>query len=118
MFRKERAQLTKVLFKNVTGCVYRISLILVTLPATTRSSHPRVVNRRRHGDSDGGGGDITDDGQGLCQGLVGPQHLIPPLSLLLGLVHQGILVTCRVQLSQQLCIDEVFHLVAGRGGAG
>lgn len=83
-----------------------------SLPSTTSSSHPGVVNRRRQGDGDGGGGDISDDGQGLLQGLVGPQHLIPPLSLLLGLIHQGILVTCRVQLGQQLCIDEVLHLKA------
>ncbi len=87
----------------------------ITLPATT---HPGGVNRRGHGDGDGGGGDITDDAQGLLQGLVGSQHLIPPLGLLLGLVHQGILVTCRVQLGQQLCIDEVLHLVAERGKAG
>lgn len=90
----------------------------VTLPATTTSCHPGGVNRRRHGDGDGGGGDITDDGQRLLQGLVGPQHLIPPLGLLLRLVHQGVLVTCRVQLGQQLCVDELFHLVAGRGSAG
>ena len=52
------------------------------------------------GNSDGGGGDITNDGQRLLQGLVGPQHLVPPLGLLLRLVHQGILVPCRVQLGQ------------------
>lgn len=95
-----------------------ISSILVTLPPTTTgSSHPGGVNRRRHGDSNGGRGDITDDAQGLLQGLVGSQHLIPPLGLLLGLVHQGVLVTSRVQLGQQLCIDEVLHLLAGGGSA-
>ncbi len=87
-----------------------ISLIPVISPATT---HPGGVNRWRYGNTDGGGGDITNDGQGLLQGLVGPQHLIPPLSLLLGLIHQGILVTCRVQLRQQLCVDEFLHLAGG-----
>ena len=73
-----------------------ISSLPATLPATTLSSHPGRVNRRRYGDSDGGGGDITNDAQRLLQCLVGPQHLVPPLGLFLGLVHQGVLVTCRV----------------------
>lgn len=94
-----------------------ISSVPVILPATT-TSHPGGVHRRRYGDSDGGGGDIANDGQSLLQGLVGPQHLIPPLGLFLGLVHESVLVSCRVQLGQQLCIDELLHLVLGRGSAG
>lgn len=85
-----------------------------TLPATTwGSSHPRTINRRRHRGCDSGCRDVTYDGQGLFQGLVGPQHLIPPLGLLLGLIHQGVLVSCRVQARQQLRIDEVLHLLIG-----
>lgn len=42
---------------------------------------------------------------------MGPQHLVPPLSLLLRLIHEGILVTSRVQLCQKLSIDEVFHII-------
>lgn len=49
---------------------------------------------------------------------MGPQHLIPPLGLLLGLIHQGILVTCRVQLGQQLGIDELINLVVVQRGSG
>lgn len=92
-----------------------VSSVPVILPAT---SHPGGVDGRRYGDGDGGGGDIANDGQSLLQGLVGPQHLIPPLGLFLGLIHESVLVSCRVQLGQQLCIDELLHLVLGRGSAG
>lgn len=86
-----------------------------SLGASPAASHPRGVDRWRHRGGDGGGGDVANDGQGLLQSLVGPQHLVPPLRLLLGLVHQGVLVACRVQLGEQLRVDELFHLVA-RGG--
>lgn len=42
--------------------------------------------------------------------MMGPQHLVPALHLLLRLVHQCVLVPSRVQLSQELCINEFLHL--------
>lgn len=78
--------------------------------ATTLHLQPGVVHRRRHGCAYGGCADVTDDAEGLPQRVVHPQHLVAVLGLLLRLLHQGVLVATRVQLSQQLCIDELFSL--------
>lgn len=71
---------------------------------------PGVVHRRRHGGADGGGADVADDAERLLQGEVHPQHLVAVLRLLLGLLHQRVLIRTRVELSQQLSVDEVFRL--------
>lgn len=49
---------------------------------------------------------------------MGPQDLVPPLGLFLGLIHQGVLVACRVELGQELRVDELLHLVARKGNCG
>lgn len=42
----------------------KIEAIAANLPATA-ASYPGGVDRRRDGNGDGGGGDVTDDSQGL-----------------------------------------------------
>ena len=42
--------------------------------------------------------------------MIHPQHLISPLSLLRWLLHQTALVSCWVQIGQQLRVDEVLRL--------
>lgn len=81
-----------------------------SVPARSPCSLPGAVHGRGHWGGDGGGGDVSDDGQCLFEGMVGAQHLFPPLGQLRGLVHQRVLVPGGVQLSQQVCVDEVFHL--------
>lgn len=71
---------------------------------------PGVIHRRRHGGADGGRADVADDAEGLSQGVVHAQHLVAVLGLLLRLLHQRVLVAARVQLSQQLRVDELFSL--------
>ena len=75
---------------------------------------PGVVHRRRHGGADGGRADVPDDAEGLPQGVVHPQHLVAVLRLLLGLLHQRVLVAARVQLGQQVGVDELFSLDKNR----
>ena len=43
---------------------------------------PGVVDGRGHGRGDGGGADVPDDVQGLPQGVVHAQHLVPVGGLL------------------------------------
>lgn len=78
--------------------------------ATALHLQPGVIHGRRHGGAHGGCADVTDDAEGLPQGVVHPQHLVTVLGLLLRLLHQRVLVATRVQLCQQLCIDELFSL--------
>lgn len=78
--------------------------------AATLHLQPGVIHRRRHGSGDGGRADVTDDAEGLPQGMVHAQHLVAVLGLLLRLLHQCVLVATRVQLSQQLCVDELLRL--------
>lgn len=46
--------------------------------------------------------------------MVHPQHLIAMLGLLLRLLHQRVLVATRVQLGQQLGVDELLGLCTER----
>lgn len=71
---------------------------------------PAVIYRRGHRGRNGGGADVSDDDQRLLQGVIHPQHLIPPLGLLRWLLHQAALVSGRVQVRQQLRVDEVLSL--------
>lgn len=71
---------------------------------------PGVVHRRWHGGGHSGCADVTNDAEGLPQGVVHPQHLVAVRGLLLRLLHQRVLVTTRVQLGQQLCVDELLSL--------
>jgi len=101
---------------------------------------PGVIDGRRHCRGDGGGADVTDDAKTLSQGMVHPEHLITVLGLdqdrarsvnrstqqthlptssftshlwthlFLGLLHQGVLVSTRVKLSQQVSVDELLRL--------
>lgn len=71
---------------------------------------PGVVHRRRLRSGDGGGADVTDDVQRFFQSEVHPQHLISTLSLFCRLLHECVLISARVQLSQQLGVDELFRL--------
>lgn len=75
---------------------------------------PGVVHWRRHGGGYRGRADVADDAEGLPQGVVHPQHLVAVLGLLLRLLHQRVLVATRVQLSQQLGVDELFRLGSER----
>lgn len=71
---------------------------------------PGVIHRRWHGGGYSGRADVTNDAEGLPQGVVHPQHLVAMRGLLLRLLHQRVLVTTRVQLGQQLCVDELLSL--------
>lgn len=97
---------------------FKICTVHCALPssrATTLHLQPGVVHRRRHGRGDGGRADVADDAERLPQGVVHPQHLVTVLGLLLRLLHQGVLVAARVQLSQQVGVDVVLRLEAKRG---
>lgn len=71
---------------------------------------PGVVHWRRHGGGYGGCADVADDAESLPQGVVHPQHLVTVLGLLLRLLHQRVLVTARVQMSQELRVYELLRL--------
>ena len=71
---------------------------------------PGVVHGRRHAGGDSGRADVTDDAEGLPQGVVHPEHLFPVVGLLLRLLHQRALVPARIQLGQKVCVDELFSL--------
>lgn len=73
-----------------------------------------VLDWWRHWGRNSGGGDVSDEDQRLFQSVIHPQHLIPPLSLLWRLLHQTALVHGRVQVGQQLRVDEVLRLEARR----
>ena len=75
---------------------------------------PGVINGRRHGGTDGGGANVTNDVECLTQGVVHTQHLVPVLRLLCRLLHQSVLVTARVQLGQKLCINKLLGLKVER----
>lgn len=80
--------------------------------------HPAVVDGRRHGDRHRGGGDVTDDVQCLLEGVVHAEHLVAVMGLLLGLLHQAVLVPRVVQVGQQLRVDELLGLCGGGGREG
>ncbi len=84
----------------------------VRLPAgdAAAGAQPGVIHRWRQRCGEGGGGDVSDDGQRFFQSVVCAQNLLAPLHLLLRLVHQCVLVSGRVQLRQELCVNEVLHL--------
>lgn len=96
----------------VTQCTKRKenSRVLPSPGATPLHLQPGVVHGRRHGGGYGGCADVTDDAEGLPQGVVHPQHLVAVVGLLLRLLHQRVLVGTRVQLSQQLRVDELLSL--------
>lgn len=92
------------------------------VPASGRYAlhlQPGVVHGRGHGRADGGRVDVADDAERLLQRVVHAQHLVAPLRLLGGLLHQRVLVPARVQVGQQLREDELLGLrTAGKGGTG
>lgn len=71
---------------------------------------PRVIYRRGSRGWDSACADVPNDGQGLLQGLVHAEGLVPPLRLLGRLLHQSVLVFRRIQVSQELCVDKFFYL--------
>lgn len=87
-----------------------VSFFLPPSRATPLHLQPGVVHRRWHGSGHSGRADVTNDAEGLPQGVVHPQHLVAVLRLLLRLLHQRVLVTARVQLCQQLSVDELLRL--------
>lgn len=83
------------------------------VPASGRYAlhlQPGVVHRWGHGGADGAGVDVPDDVEGLLQGVVHAQHFVAALGLLCRLLHQRVLVPTRVQVCQQLGMDEVLGL--------
>lgn len=75
--------------------------------------YPGGVHRWGHGRGAGGRGDVPDDTEGLCQGRVFAEHFLPVLPLLRWLIHQGCTISQRVELSQELTANELFHLQSG-----
>ena len=87
---------------------------LIFCPPSSRAAplhlQPGVVHRWWHGGGHSGRADVTNDAEGLPQGVVHPQHLVSVLRLLLRLLHQRVLVTARVQVRQQLGVNELLRL--------
>lgn len=91
------------------------------VPASGRYAlhlQPGVVHGRGHGRADSGRVDVADDAKRLLQCVVHAQHLVSPLRLLGGLLHQCVLVPARVEVGQKLREDEFLGLRAGKERRG
>lgn len=74
---------------------------------------PRGVDRWRYRGGVCGGGDLSDDGEGLLQGCVLAEHFLPVLPLLRWLIHQCWAFFQSVELGQELRANELLHLQRG-----
>ncbi len=71
---------------------------------------PGVVHRWRDRCRYGAGADVSDDVQRLFERVIHAEHLVAPLRLFSRLLHQTALITRRVQIRQQLRVDELLRL--------
>lgn len=74
---------------------------------------PRGVDRWRCRGGACGGGNLSDDGEGLLQGCVLAEHFLSVLPLLRWLIHQRWAFFQSVELGQELRTNELFHLQRG-----
>lgn len=58
-----------------------------------RLRNPAVAHRRRRGCGHRAGAYVTDDVEGLFDGVVHAQHLVSALGLVCRLLHQAVLIS-------------------------
>ena len=74
---------------------------------------PGVINGWGHGSGHSAGADVPNDVERLLERVVHAQHVVPPLGLVSRLFHEAALVRRRVQVGQQLMVDEGLRLGQG-----
>ncbi len=89
-------------------CVSVSACVCVCLPGV--GVDPGVVHRRRDRCRYGAGADVSDDVQRLFERVIHAEHLVAALRLFSRLLHQTALIARRVQIRQQLRVDELLRL--------